>query len=119
MTAVPLAGSPATISPFGPRRALERTEAFQMFGAGIGDQADAGARDLHQLFDVAATVGAHLDHRAAVAVVQAQQRHGHTEVIVEIAARGQTRPALRQDGGQHLLDRGLAVAAGHADHRTR
>ena len=88
-----------------------------MLRTGVGDQADARARDLHQLFDVTATIRPHLDHRAHVAVVQAQQRHRHTQVIVQIAAGGQARPALRQDGGDHLLDRGLAVAAGDTDQR--
>ena len=59
-------GQPGDHLAFGARRALERTEAFQVLGAGVGDQADARARDLHQLFDVAAAIGAHLDHGAAV-----------------------------------------------------
>ena len=89
-----------------------------MFRAGIGDQADAGTGDLHQLLDVAATVRSHLDHRAAMAVIQTQQRHRYAQMVVEIAAGGQARPALRQDGGDHLLDRGLAIAAGDADQRS-
>jgi len=104
--------------PFRTRRALQRTETFQVFRAGVGDQADPGPRHLHQLLHVAAPVGTHLDHRAQVAVVQPQQRHRHTQVIVQVAAGGQARPALRQDRGDHLFHRGLAIAAGHSDHRS-
>jgi hypothetical protein len=38
-------------------------------------------------------------------------------VIVEIAACGQARARLRENRRDHLLDRGLAIAAGHAHER--
>ena len=57
-------------------------------------------------------VGAHLDHRVAVFRVQAQQGQRHADIVVEVALGGQGRSTPSQDGGQHFLERGLAVATG-------
>ena len=40
-------------------------------------------------------------------------------MVIEIAARRQTRPGLCKDLRRHLLRGGLAIAAGNADHRDR
>ena len=55
----------------------------------------------------------------AVVCAQGQKRQRHPDVIVQVALGGmcgiaRVRP---QDAGDHLCDGGLAVAAGHGDHR--
>ena len=103
---------------FGARHALEAAKALEVFGAGVGDQGDAGTGNGHQFGHFAGMVGAHFDDGAAIGVAQPQQRQRHAEPVVVVAARGQAGAALRQHRGQHFLGGGLAVAAGDADHRT-
>ena len=86
-----------------------------MGGAGIGHDTDIGPRDAGQVGDVSRSVAAHLDDGEAVRGVEAGQGQRHAELVVVIALRGQGRPLGRQDGGDHFLDRRLAVAAGNAD----
>ena len=100
---------------FGARDALEAAESFEMLGAGVGDEADRGARELHQVGDFTGAIGADLDHRVAMRGVEPMQRERHADVIVEIAAGRERGAAALENGRGHLLDRGLAVAAGDAD----
>ena len=100
---------------FGTRDAFQAAEALQVLGAGIGDDADRGTTDAHQRLDFTGAVGSHLHHCEAVLAAYPEQRQGHADVIVEIAAGAQARAGLGQDAGNHFLDRGLAIAAGNAN----
>ena len=111
-------GEPCDHLALGARHALERAEALQVLGARVGDQADGRARQGHERRDLAGAVGAHLDDGEAVPGRQAHEGQRHADVVVEVAARGQALPRLRQDRGGHLLRGGLAVAAGDPDERA-
>ena len=74
-----------------------------------------------QTGDLARMVHAHLDHTHAVGITQAQQRERDTDVVVEVAARGKGSLCTQvghQNGGDHFLGRGLAVAAGDGNQRA-
>jgi hypothetical protein len=103
---------------FRTRHPFDAAEAFEVLGAGVGDDSDRRPCDAHELGDLACMVRAHLDDREAVLRVEPQQSHWNADVIVEIAARRKGRPGAREDGGDHLLDGGLAVAARDADERA-
>ena len=47
---------------------------------------------------------------------QAQQGERYPHLVVEVAGGGQHLPFVAQDGGRHLLHRGLATAAGDGQH---
>ena len=57
--------------------------------------ATVGPRELREVADLAQMVHAHLDHRVAVLVAQAQQRERHADVVVEIAGGGEHRVVAR------------------------
>ena len=79
------------------RDAVQIAEAFQMLGAGVGDQAHGGPREAHQFRHIADAVRAHLDHGAAMRGLEAHQRHGHADVIVQIAvSRHAQRPCATE-----------------------
>ncbi|MNS26226.1 hypothetical protein D3C72_581430 [compost metagenome] len=61
-------------------------------------------------------VGTQLHHRKLVLRLEAQQGERHPHFIVEVAGGGQHLPLTAQDGGRHLLHRGLATAAGDGQH---
>ena len=61
-------------------------------------------------------VGSQLHHRKLVLRLEAQQGEGHPHLVVEVAGGGQHFPFVAQDGGRHLLHRGLAAAAGDGQH---
>ena len=70
-----------------------------------------------QIVDFARMIHAQLDHAYAVAAAQTQQGQRHTNLVIQIALRGQGRiPCIgAQDAGNHLRDRGFAIAARHRD----
>ena len=61
-------------------------------------------------------VGTQLHHRKLVLRLEAQQGERHAHLVVEVASGGQHFPFVAQDGGCHLLHRGLAAAAGNGQH---
>ena len=99
----------------GPRNALEAAETLQMCPAGVVQHRHVGLHQAGQVVDLACVTGAHLDHGEAL-VAQAAQGQGDADIVVQVAARRQHRPAAHQDRRDHLLERGLAVAAGNRDH---
>ena len=100
------------------RDAVEVAEAFEMLGAGVGDQAHRRPRQPHQFRHIADAVRAHLDHGAAVRGLEAHQRHRHADVIVQVAVSRHARSHARENRGDHFLGGGLPVAAadGHDGH---
>ena len=67
-------------------------------------------------------VHAEFKHGQLMLRVQAEQRERQADVVVEIAGGRQAgvfTHGLREDRGDHLLDRGLAVAARHGDDGNR
>jgi hypothetical protein len=88
----------------------------------VVDQRHRRARHARHAGDLARVVHAELEHRGAVPGRQPEHGQRHADLVVQVAARSQAGVVAvrgRQDRGQHLLDRGLAVAAGHRDHRQR
>jgi hypothetical protein len=64
-------------------------------------------------------ITAHLEHRVAMLRREAQQHQRHAEIVVQVALGGEhgVGTGMRADDcRQHLLQRRLAVASGHADH---
>ena len=100
------------------RDAFKAAEAFEVGRAGIDHQPDARPRDRRKMGDLAEVVGAHLDHGIAMRGFEAAQRQRHADVVVQVAARDETRAGAAEDRARHLLDRRLAVAARDADDRA-
>src|SRR5205085_746656 len=78
---------------------------------------NAGRHEVGQLRDVAPPASPHLDDQVAGARVGAQHRHRHAQLVVERAARGDGGALGGEDGGEHVLGRGLALRAGQRDDR--
>jgi len=72
---------------FGARDTLEAAEAFEVLGAGVGDQPDGRTRHLDERRHLARVVGPHLHDRKAMLGSEAQQGERHADVVVEIAPR--------------------------------
>ena len=102
---------------FSARGPFETAEALEMLGTRVGDETDGGQSDAGKFGHIARMIGAHLNHRMPMALLQFEQRQRHADVIVEITARSQCRTTLRENGGEHFFGAGLAVAAGDADQR--
>ena len=104
------------------RHGFHRVHELLVLTLGVIDQCHRGLANGCQLGDFAGMVHAHLQHGNAVLARHAQQIQRHADGIVEVATRGQRcvpRPAhmRAQNGGNHLCDGGLAVAAGHGNQR--
>ena len=85
-----------------------------MGAAGVGDSRDLGAGNGRQVGNLPRMVGAHLQDQI-ILVARLQQGQGQAEVVVQIAPRRPHPARLAQDGGEHLLGGGLAVAAGEGE----
>ncbi len=99
---------------------VDRAETREVRALGVIDEGDRGAGETGQIVDLARAVHAHLDDRRMVRRMQLEQRQRHADVVVEVARCRQHRMLAEiraQDGGAHLLDGGLAIAAGDADQR--
>src|SRR6516225_5161944 len=66
---------------------LEAAEAFEVLGAGVGDQPDGRTRHLDERRHLARVVGPHLHDRKAMLGSEAQQGERHADVVGEIAPR--------------------------------
>ena len=80
--------------------------------ADVGDHAHVGPDDVGQIVDLARAVHAHLQHAHLHGAVQAQDGQGQTDVVVEVPLGLQHPEPGAQHGGDHVLGRGLAHAAG-------
>ena len=92
-----------------------------MFTLGIEHQRHQWLCHGRQAGDLARMVHAHLDHTHAVRIAEPQQRERHADVVVEVAPRGKgslCAQVRHQNGGDHFLGRGLAVAAGDGNQRA-
>ena len=99
--------------------ALERSEPFEMSGAGVGHEPDVRLGDRGEVRDFTPMVRAHLDDGVAMLRAQAEQRERDADVVVEIPFRDQAGSVPAQDRAEHFFRRRLSVAAGHRDHRAR
>ena len=99
------------------RRALDTAETLEVFRPGIGDQADARLRERHQLRHIADAICADFNHRALVRIVQAHQCQRHADVVIQVALRREAGAHTRENCSNHLLHRGLAIAASNRDQR--
>ncbi len=86
-----------------------------MSRSGVGHHAHHRLCERRQILNLARVVGPHLDHCRLMLSAQPQQREGHTDVVVQIAAGGQHLMTHAQDCRDHLFDSGLTVAAGDTD----
>ena len=64
-------------------------EERHMGASGVVDERYIGRGEPRQIADFASVIHAHLDHRETVIGLQLQQHERHTDVVVEVAARGQ------------------------------
>ena len=89
-----------------------------MLALGVVYQRHGGLGHGGQLGYFTRVVHTQLHHSNSVAAAKAQQRERHTNVVIEVALRGQHGLGLpgAQDGRNHLRDRGLAIAAGDGNH---
>ena len=69
---------------FGFYHTFERTEAFQMGFAYIGDDTAVRLYDFAEEFDFSRMIGAHLDDGKVVFRFQAEQGRGYADVVVQI-----------------------------------
>jgi len=95
-----------------------RAQILDMGGTGIVDQGHRRRRQLAEVGDLAEMVHAHLDHRIAVLLAQAQQHQRYADMVVEVATGGEDglgANMLAQHCGNHFLDRGLAAGASQGD----
>ena len=93
--------------------------AGQMRALGVGDDGHRRLRQPGQRGDFARMVHTHFNDGSAMTGAEPQQGQRQTDVIVEIALRGQHGVAESgtQDAGDHFLGRRLAIAAGDSDER--
>ena len=101
-----------------PGHALDTAETLQVGAAGIVQHRDIGPHQTAQVTDLARVTGAHLDHRKLF-VAQPAERQRYADFIVEVAPGRQHIAAAGEDRRSHLLERGLAIAAGDTDHACR
>jgi hypothetical protein len=90
---------------------------FLVFALRIVDQAHRRLGDRSQLRDLARMIHAQLDDCGLVRGFQPDQRQRHADVVIQVAAGRQVLLGTElggQDGRDHFLDRGLAIAAGDA-----
>ncbi len=101
---------------FATRQLFLRGKELHVHGADVGDDANRRPRELREAGDVAGALHPHLEHERGVLGLELEHRHRHAGLGVEVAGRAQYGVFALEDGGHHLLGRGLAVAACHADH---
>lgn len=89
-----------------------------MRAARVVQHGDIRLHQASEVVDFARVIGTQLDHGERL-LAQPAERQRHADRVVEIAACRQHIAAARQDGGGHLLQRGLPVAAGDRDHARR
>ena len=94
---------------------LDGAEEANVRAGNAGD--DGSVRHGHAAVggDLAADLGAHLDHGETVVGKQAGERGGDSYIGVLAAIGGQGEAVSAESGRQRLLGGGLAVAAGDAD----
>ena len=80
--------------------------------ADVGDDPNVGPDDVGQIVDLAGAVHAHLQHTHLHGAVQAQDGQGQADVVVKVPLGLQHPEPGAQHGGDHVLGRGLAHAAG-------
>ena len=82
-----------------------------MCGANIRDHTDVSRRDLSQGSGLAGVIHADLPDAEVVLWIRAQNGQREADVVVQIP-QGSGDPKLApQDGADHVLGRGLAIAA--------
>ena len=84
--------------------------------AHVGDNGDIGPHQSAQIAYLAKVVHARLDDRSLVLRRQVQQSQRRADVVVVVGLSLQGIVPLGQDGGHHLLGRGLAGGAGDLHH---
>ena len=94
---------------------LARTEKLDVRSADVGDDPVVRLGDPRELFDLAEVAHPHLEDGDLRLGAEAEHRHRKADVGIEIALGFADPEFLREDGGDHLLGRGLADAAGHGD----
>jgi len=76
-------------------------------------------RDLRQPLDFAEVIRAHFDNGVFVLVGELKQRLRYADIVVKISLRRKYRCIGAEDRRDHLLDGGLAIAAGDTDNTGR
>ena len=94
---------------------LKRTESLEVSLADIGDDAAVGLHDVDQGAYLTWVVGPHLHDGDVVLAGKLQQRLGHADVVVEVAACVEHVVFLAEHSGYEFLGGGFAVGACHTD----
>ena len=101
------------------RDRLDAAGAHEVHWLDVEDDPDLRARDLGQPRDLALGVHAHLEHRHAVRIGQAQEGQRQAGLRIEVALVPQDRLGPRQHVRHDLLGEGLPGRAGDPDHADR
>ena len=95
---------------------LEAAQPLAVLDVDVEHGGDVGLDDSRQTHNLAARVGAALQHGGAMALGEREDRHRHADKIVEIARRGQRFTEERAHHGcAELLGAGLADRAADRD----
>ena len=92
------------------------SQKLQVRVADHGEHRDIRAHDVGEPSHLAEVADAHLHHGNLMGVLQAQQRPGHAELVVEVLFRLVGVEAPGEHRRDHLLGGGLAHRASDADH---
>ena len=98
---------------------VQRAQELEVRRSDVRDHAHLGIDEPRQQVDLAGSAHAHFNYRCPVPCLELQQRERHADMVVQVPLVLEHRSLLLQDGGDHLLGRGLAVAAGDADEGNR
>ena len=96
--------------------ALEGAEALQMGSSDVGDESAGGLSSLDECLDVARVGCSHLDHGNVRLVVDAEQRLGYADIVVEVTLGGHHMVAFGEHGTDEFLGGRLAIGACDAYH---
>ena len=95
---------------------LPGTQIFHVHGADIGNNANVRLGDMGQIGNLAKVAHAHLQHRNLGIFLHGQQRHGKTQIVIEIGRGFADDIVPFQHCGNHFLGGAFSHGSGHAHH---
>ena len=95
--------------------AVQVAEAFQVASADVRNHGNVRLGGERKRADFVGATRAHFHHGGLVGMLELEQRHRHTDMVVEVPLRGVGAELHRKDGLGHLLGGGLAVTSRNGD----
>ena len=94
-----------------PRHLIKIAHAFKVGPLSVSHQRHSRRANWRQIGDFAGMIHPHLDHCGAMRGIQAKQGDGQTNIVIEVAPRGQHRITELglEDGGNHFLGGSFSV----------